>query len=159
MAQQTIMAACDRVPEDPAKGFSMDAWDGYVAPRNRLLRTVHEAPVRNFVSLGGDIHTSAVSDLLLDYHVDGSPIVGSELVAPSISAIELLPAMFAEGALRNPHIHLYDTLRRGYLRCTVTAAELRAEFRYVSTTVEPVSDVTTGSVWIVDDGVPGARRV
>jgi alkaline phosphatase D len=159
MAQQTIMAECDRAPDDPQKGFSMDAWDGYVVPRNRLLRTVHEAPVRNFVSIGGDIHTAAVTDLLSDYHVEGAPIVGSELLAPSISAIELLPPNFAEAALRNPHIHLYDTVHRGYLRCTLTAQALHAEYRYVSTTAAPESDITTGSAWVIDDGVAGARQV
>lgn len=65
LGQQTVMAEVDRVPEDPSRGFSMDAWDGYVASRNRLLRSIRDAGTRNFVAVGGDIHTSAVTDLLL----------------------------------------------------------------------------------------------
>jgi phosphodiesterase/alkaline phosphatase D-like protein len=119
---------------------------------------VRDAGLRNFVSVGGDIHTSCVADLLLDYHVAKSPRVGTDLVGPSISAVELLPQGFAEATLRNPHIHLYDTLRRGYLRCEVTRAELRADYRYVATTLTPGAEATTGSSWVVGDGVPGAVR-
>lgn len=158
LGQQTVIAEVDRVPDDPDRGFSMDAWDGYVASRNRLMRTARDA-VRNLVSVGGDIHSSAVTDLLLDYHAEGSPLVGTELVGPSISAIELLAPGVVEGTLTSPHIHLYDTVRRGYLVCSVTPARLRADFRYVSTTAEPVAGIETGSAWIVEDGVPGARRV
>jgi alkaline phosphatase D len=157
--QQTVMAEVDRDPEDPERGFSMDAWDGYVVPRNRLLASVRDAGLRNFVSVGGDIHTSCVADLLLDYHVPGSPRVGTELVGPSVSAIELLPQGFAEATLRNPHIHLYDTQRRGYLRCDVTRDRLQADYELVASTADPDSAIATGSTWIVEDGAPGARRV
>jgi alkaline phosphatase D len=158
LGQQTVMAECDRVPGDPARGFSMDSWDGYVASRNRLLRAVRDARVRNFVAVGGDIHTSAVTDLLLDYHAPGSPLVGTELVAPSISALELLAPELAAATLESPHIHLYDIDRRGYLVCEIDRTALRADYRYVATAT-PDAPLVAGSSWEVVDGVPGARRV
>jgi alkaline phosphatase D len=136
----------------------MDAWDGYVASRNRLLRTVHDAGTRNFVAVGGDIHTSAVTDLLLDFHVPGAPLVGSELVGPSLSAIELLAPELAAATLESPHIHLYDIERRGYLVCEARRDGLRADYRYVATTSRE-APVETGTSWQVADGVPGAREV
>ena len=158
LGNQTVMAEVDRAPDDPARGFSMDSWDGYVAARNRLLGEVRDVGIRNFVSVGGDIHTSCVTDLLLDYKIAGSPRVGTELVGPSISALELLPRGFAEATLQNPHIHLYDTERRGYLRCDVTRDRLQADYRYVVSTAVRDTEIATGSTWVVDDGAPGARR-
>jgi alkaline phosphatase D len=159
LVQQTIMAEVDRAPGDPTKGFSMDGWDGYVAPRERLLGYVHEQGIDNLVVLGGDIHASAVTDLHLSYREDGSPMVGTEFVAPSITSLELLPDELVEGSRANPHIHLYDTEHRGYLRLDVTHDRVRADFRWVDTTQEPVSPIRTGSSWEVAAGTPGAVEI
>ncbi|MCZ7524910.1 MAG: alkaline phosphatase D family protein [Acidimicrobiia bacterium] len=159
VAQQSVMAEVDRAPDDPDKGFSMDSWDGYVAARRRLLGFVAAEGVTNLVSLGGDIHTSAVTDLRADYHDPASPVVGTELVAPSISALELLPEGYAEGALSAPHIHLFDPERRGYLRCDVDRDRIRADYRLGSTILEPTAAIETASSWVIGSGTPGARRV
>jgi alkaline phosphatase D len=158
LGHQTVMAQVDRVPQDPARGFSMDAWDGYVASRNRLLGSVFEAGTRNFVAVGGDIHTSAVTDLLLDYHAPDSPLVGSELVGPSLSAVELLAPELAEATLESPHIHLYDVENRGYLVCEVRRESLRADYRYCATTTRD-APLVAGPSWTIVDGVPGAQRL
>ena len=157
LAQQTQMAAADVTPEDESNGYSADAWDGYVAARNRLLGHVEKAKVRNFVTLGGDTHTSSVDDLLADYQKEGSPLVGTEFVAPPSTSLESLAPQYVEGALRNPHIHLYDTTNKGYLRVDATRAQLRADFRYVSTTQQPQAEPVTGTSWVVESGKPGAQ--
>jgi alkaline phosphatase D len=156
LVQQQAMAQIDRAPDDPDRGFSMDGWDGYVANRNRILATVDEQRLA-FVSLGGDIHTSAVGDLIADYHAPGSPVVGTEFVGTSISALELLPEGFAEAARTAPHIKLYDPDHRGWLQVTFTPEEARAEYRYVSTTATPDGEPVEGSKWVVDRGSPGVR--
>jgi alkaline phosphatase D len=157
LVQQTAMAQLDRVPDDPARGFSMDSWDGYVAARNRLLGLVDDRGIDNVVSLGGDIHSSLVTDLKLDYDSPERPIVASELVGPSITALELLPEGYVEATRTNPHVRYYDTQRKGYLRCEVTPTEVRADYRYVSSTSDPGAGIETGSSWIVDEGRPGPR--
>ena len=151
------MAAVDVTPEDESNGYSADAWDGYVAARNRLLGHVEKAKVRNFVTLGGDTHTSSVDDLLADYQKEGSPLVGTEFVAPPSTSLESLAPQYVEGALHNPHIHLYDTTNKGYLRVDATRAQLRADFRYVSTTQLPQAEPLTGTSWVVESGKPGAQ--
>jgi alkaline phosphatase D len=158
LAQQTQMAAVDQTPEDESNGYSADTWDGYVAARNRLLGDVAKARVRNFVTLGGDTHTSSVDDLLSDYQKEGSPAVGTEFVAPPATSLENLPAEFVEGALRNPHIHLYDINSKGYLRCEATRSQLRADYRYVTTTQQPQAEPMAGTSWVVESGKPGARQ-
>jgi alkaline phosphatase D len=159
LAQQTIMAQVDRAPDDPSKGFSMDAWDGYAAPRERLLGHVRDSGVENFVVLGGDIHTSAVTDLRVTYREPDSPIVGTEFVGPSITSLELLLPEFVEGSRSNPHVHLYETQSRGYLVVDVTHDELVARFRWVDTTQEPTSPIRTASSWQVDAGTVGVREI
>ncbi|MEM7139595.1 MAG: alkaline phosphatase D family protein [Actinomycetota bacterium] len=159
LVQQTIMAEVNRAPDDPTKGFSMDAWDGYAAPRERMLGHVHEQGVENFVVLGGDIHTSAVADLHVSYREVDSPMVGTEFVAPSITSLELLLPEFIEGSRSNPHIHLYETQHRGYLRVDITADELLAHFRWVDTALEPSSPISTASTWRVTSGTIGVEEV
>ncbi|MEQ8841884.1 MAG: alkaline phosphatase D family protein [Acidimicrobiales bacterium] len=159
VAQQTIMAEVNRAPDDPTKGFSMDAWDGYVAPRERLLGAARDAGVENLVVLGGDIHTSAVADLHVSYHDPDSPMVGTEFVAPSITSLELLLPEFVEGSRRNEHIHLYETEHRGYLVVDITADDLTTHFRWVDTTQAPTSPIRTASSWRVTAGTTGVERL
>lgn len=157
LAQQTQMAAVDRTPEDDSNGYSADTWDGYVAARNRLLGHVEKARIKNFVTLGGDTHTSSVAELYADYQKQGSPVVGTEFVAPPATSLENLPEVFVQGVLRNPHIHLFDTKSKGYLRCEVTRSELRADYRYVTTTQQPQAEPLVGTSWVVESGTPGAQ--
>jgi alkaline phosphatase D len=160
LAQQTQMAAVDHTPEDgAASGFSSDTWDGYVAARNRLLGHVEKAKVKNFVTLGGDTHTSSVDDLRTDFQKDGSPIVGTEFVAPPATSPETLAQQYIDGALRNSHIHLYDTVHKGYLRVEAARPQLRAEFRYVTTVQQPQAEPLAGTSWVVESGKPGAQQV
>jgi phosphodiesterase/alkaline phosphatase D-like protein len=159
LVQQTVMGEIDRAPADPARGFSMDAWDGYVAPRERLLGSIRDRGVDNLVSLGGDIHTAAVLDLYDTYRSEPRTLVGTELIAPSISSIELLRPGFLDGVRANPHIHLYEPDRRGYLLLTLGRGESRAEFRLVSDALDPEATIETASAWVIATGTPGATPV
>jgi alkaline phosphatase D len=159
LAQQTQMAAVDHTPEDgSASGYDADTWDGYVAARNRLLGYVGKAKVKNFVTIGGDTHTSSVDDLRADFQQDGSPVVGTEFVAPPATSPENLDQQYIDGALRNPWIHLYDTANKGYLRVEATRPQLRAEFRYVTTVQQPQAEPMAGTSWIVESGKAGAQQ-
>jgi alkaline phosphatase D len=158
VAQQTQMAAVDQTPDDESNGYSGDTWDGYVAARNRLLGHVRAARVKNFVTLGGDTHTSSVDDLRADYQKEDSRLVGTEFVAPPASSLENLAPQFVEGALRNPWIHLYDITNKGYLRVEATRDQLRGDFRYVTTTQQPQGEPQAGTSWVVESGKPGAQQ-
>jgi alkaline phosphatase D len=152
------MAAVDKTPDDPSSGYDADTWDGYVASRNRLLGHVEKAKVKNFVTVGGDTHTSSVADLRSDYQKDGSPVVGTEFVAPPATSPENSAQQYIDGALRNPHIHLYDTVHKGYLRVEAARPQLRAEFRYVTTVQQPQAEPLAGTSWVVESGKPGAQQ-
>lgn len=158
LGHQTVMAEVDRAPADPDLGFSMDAWDGYVASREHLLAFVRDEGVPNLVTLGGDIHAAAVLDLYDTYRGDQRTLVGTELIAPSITSIELLPPGFLDGTRSNPHIHLYEPDRRGYLLVELGRDEARADFRFLSDALDPEATVETASGWVVTSGTPGAVR-
>src|SRR5690606_34616986 len=143
LVQQTVMAEVDRSPSDPERGFSMDSWDGYVGARERLLAVVRDEDVLNLVSLGGDIADAAVLDLYDKYRDEQRTLVGSELIAPSITSIELVEPDFLEGTRSNPHIHLYEPDRRGYLLVEFGPDEARADVRFVSDALDPDATVET----------------
>jgi alkaline phosphatase D len=168
VAQQVMMAAVDYGPGvaqfDPrfigVSVRNVDAWDGYVAQRNRLLGTVRAEGIRNLVVITGDTHVSWVADLKTDYADAASPVVGTEFVGTSISSgisPLLIPiAQVAMLAQANAHLKFFEGRFRGYVRCTVTPALWQSDYRVVDTALAPVSPVQTLASFVVEDGIPGA---
>src|SRR5690606_17280526 len=77
--------------------FSAGTWDGYQASQQRMFDTVADGlasgAVRNFASLGGDVHCSYVSNLQADTLDQSSPVIGTDITSPSItSALDFDPA-------------------------------------------------------------------
>src|SRR5690606_6897240 len=66
LGQQVFFAQRDS-DAGPLKVTSQDAWDGYVASRERITRGWVDAGVRNAVVLTGDVHAHWAGDLKLDY--------------------------------------------------------------------------------------------
>jgi alkaline phosphatase D len=159
LGQQVFFAQRDTDP-GPAERTLMDAWDGYLASRDRITRGWVEAGVRNPVVLTGDVHAHWAADLKLDYDDPSSPTVGSELVCSSItsggdgadSAARSHPCM-----AYNPHLRFYNDLR-GYVRTTITPQRLSADFRCVDEVSEPGAPAFTRATFAVDDGEPGLRQ-
>jgi alkaline phosphatase D len=85
LAQQVLLAQID-VVDGPGRGFSVDGWDGYGAPRGRLLDLLGDRRVANSVVLTGDFHTNWVADLKRDFDDPASPVVGTEFVGTSITS-------------------------------------------------------------------------
>ena len=52
------------VSEDEEHPFNYDAWDGYLANRNRTFHTLYSNNISNTIMLAGDSHSSWVSDLV-----------------------------------------------------------------------------------------------
>lgn len=159
IAQQNAIAQLDSMSGD-GQGFGMDRWDGYPASRDRILAGAHERGVNNLVSIGGDLHRSIASDLKLDFNDPDSPTVGAELGGTSISSggdgVDLDVA--GQRTLdENPHVK-YVNVQRGYVRCTVTADQLQADYRVAEYISEPGSPMSNRISLVVDDGRPGLRE-
>ena len=142
-----------------AGATSMDAWDGYTASRKRIQDGWVARGTRNPVVLTGDVHRSWASDLKLDYASTASPVIGSELVATSItSGGNGGGATAIPDVSLNPHLKFY-TDRRGYVRTTISPSQVRADFRFVSSVSEHGAGVTTGGSFAILDGQPGLQNL
>jgi alkaline phosphatase D len=159
LGQQVFFAQRDNT-EGPVKLTSMDAWDGYVASRDRITRSWVDARVRNPVVLTGDVHAHWASDLKLDYDDPTSRTVGSELVCSSITSGGS-GADSASGShpwLRwNPHLRFQNNLR-GYVNTTITRESLAADFRCVPQVKTPGAEVFTRASFTIEDRSPGLQQ-
>lgn len=151
IAQQTVMTATPLAVGD-AVLYNFDQWDGYVAARDRLLRSLVDHRVRNPMVLSGDIHLGGAAALRVgDYEAPGNPDVAYEIVATSISSgfgEDLLP-IFEAAIPKISWVSYANARKRGYSVCTVTADSFTTDFRIVATTAEPTSSVTTDHTDVV----------
>jgi alkaline phosphatase D len=85
LAQQVVMAELDLHP-GAGRAWWSDAWDGYAADRDRILRFLWARQPANPVVLTGDIHAFLVNDLQLPGRGPDRPVVATELVGTSISS-------------------------------------------------------------------------
>jgi alkaline phosphatase D len=167
IAQQVMMASVDLGPgiaqSDPElvglQIRNVDAWDGYVAARNRLLGFVHEKSIGNLIVLSGDTHFCCVADLKTDFNDAASPVVGTEFVGTSVTSnlsasfIRVLEAARLDRS--NSHIKFFDGAWRGYVRCLVTPEQWRSDYRVVDTVLQPTARVRTLKSFIVNHNSPG----
>jgi alkaline phosphatase D len=125
--------------QGPDERYFMDHWNGYDAARSRLLEALSRLPSRNAVVLSGDLHSSWVNDLKLNFADPKSPTVATELIGTSISSggdgVDLPENMRALVA-DNPIVKFYNG-ERGHVSCELAAGALRADFKVVARMADP----------------------
>ncbi|MBO4163373.1 alkaline phosphatase D family protein [Micromonospora antibiotica] len=159
LAQQVFFAARDRDP-GPTRLTSMDAWDGYLASRDRITRGWVNAGVRNPVVLTGDVHAHWAADLKLDYLDPGARTVGVELVCSSVTSggDGFDSASGSHPWLRtNPHLRFQNDLR-GFVRTTITPAQLSADFMVLPYVSRAGAPAYPRASFVVEDRVPGLHQ-
>ncbi|PUA80872.1 alkaline phosphatase D family protein [Nocardioides currus] len=145
----------------PDNTVSMDAWDGYPASRDRVVRSWVDAGVRNPVVLTGDVHAHWGSDVLTDWTDASSPVLGSEFVCSSITSGGDgydQPDGTHPWAAQNPNLRFWTNLR-GYVSTTITPASFTADYRCLPRVSVPGEQAFTRASFVVDDGVRGMRQV
>jgi alkaline phosphatase D len=160
IAQQVFMAQIDLVA-GAERGFYVDGWDGYVASRDRLMGFLADRRPANPVVLTGDFHTNWVADLKANFDDPRSATVGTEFIGTSITSggDGADSAPYAEHVLaENGHLHFFNN-QRGYVRCDVTPRRWQSDFRVVPYVQRPGAPISTRASFVVEDGVPGARRL
>jgi len=160
LAQQVFMARRD-FAAGPEERFSMDAWDGYMPARDRLLNFVAANQVRNFVVLTGDVHANWVADLKADFTNPASAPLGTEFVGTSITSggdgvdqQRTTAAILAE----NPHIKFYNG-QRGYVRCEVDQNQWRTDYKVLPYVSRPGAPISTRASFVVEADRPGVAQV
>jgi alkaline phosphatase D len=139
----------------PPTVANLDQWDGYVPQRTRLLQLLADARVPNPVVLAGDIHSTWLSELKLDFDRPDSPSVAVEFVAPSVSSD--FPVAFdapvkAANPILNPHVRYFDGLLHGYLRCEVTRQHWQTDVRVVDTIAVRDAPTRTQISFVAESG-------
>lgn len=141
--------------------YSMDSWDGYPAARERLMKVVKSHNMTNLVVLTGDVHASWASNIKEDYANPNSRTVGVEFVGTSITSGGNGADKRADTdkiLSQNPHIKFFNDYR-GYVRCTVTPEQWRADYRVVPFVTEPGADISSRASFVYEKEQSGLRKV
>jgi alkaline phosphatase D len=122
-----------------------DAWDGYPAARERVLRHVRDEAIQNVVVLTGDVHSSWAMELALDPFdpraydpATGRGALAVEFVCPAISSSPPgkdpadAAAREAEYRARLPHLRYIEFWHRGYGLLDLDRERARAEWWHVA---------------------------
>ena len=145
----------------PDNTVSMDAWDGYPASRDRVVRSWVDAGVRNPIVLTGDVHAHWGSNVLTDWSDAASPVLGEEFVCSSITSGGNgydQPNGTHPWAAQNPNLTFWTNLR-GYVNTTITPDSLTVDYRCVPEVRSGQAEAFTRATFVVDDGVRGMRKV
>ena len=160
LAQQVFFAQRD-LRSGPGESFAMDAWDGYLGSRNRILGFIAERRIRNAVIITGDVHNNWAADLKADFNNPNSQTVGTEFVGTSITSggdgADTNPRAQSIVA-ENPHIQFFNG-QRGYVRCVLTPESFRGDYRVVPYVSQRGAPIHTRASFEVADGQPGAQQV
>lgn len=146
--QNVIMAELGSHDDGKAIAWT-DAWDGYPAARERLLRQMAES--RNPVVFSGDIHSFWSNDLALA----GGPVVASEFVTSSITS-DGPPQDHLQGKVdAHAHLHYAESRHRGYSLVEVAGGSLTTHFRAVSDVTDRAATRSTLRTFLIEDGRRG----
>nr|WP_239534193.1 alkaline phosphatase [Thalassobacillus pellis] len=146
-------------PEDPL--YSMDAWDGYIPARNRIIDFVNQKKLNNLVVLTGDVHASWASNLLADFDDLKSKVFGVEFVGTSITSGGNGADKRADTDRilnQNKHIKFFNDYR-GYVRCHVTPTEWRTDYRVLPFVTSPGADISTRASFVYEKDQAGLKEV
>jgi alkaline phosphatase D len=153
LAQGTPFAHVDEAMAGQPEYWT-DSWTGYPAARQRLLDSVQRARAANPVVLSGDFHCFMVSSINAVPERLDSPLVASEFVGTSISSDSLGQDVLDRWRANNPHLQRLDGTRRGYLRLTLSAKQLRADLITVDDASRPDSGRSVAGAYVVEAGNP-----
>jgi alkaline phosphatase D len=157
IAQDTLMAQFRQRTPDDAIGYWTDDWDGYPVARARLMQHIADSKVRNPVVLSGDIHSFWANDLKRDFDDPSSETIATEFVGTSISSNGPPHDLFVKCLPDNPHVHFFESRRRGYSFVELTPKQMTTRFRVVSDVKQPDATIATLKTYVVEDGKPGAE--
>ena len=157
LAQGTLMGHNNEAPL-PEHRYWTDAWNGYPAARERLMKFLSEKHISNPVVLSGDIHAFVVSGLHLKAADLDSPLVAPEFVTSSITSDSVPESYFESARKNNPNLLTATGEHRGYVRLDITKDALHADLITIDTVKEPDSGRNTLVSYIVEAGKPALLR-
>jgi alkaline phosphatase D len=157
LAQGTLMGYNNEAPL-PEHRYWTDAWNGYPAARERLMKFLSERHISNPVVLSGDIHAFVVSGLHLKAADLESALVAPEFVTTSVTSDAVAETYFENIRKNNPNLLTATGEHRGYVRMDITKDTLRADLISIDTVKEQNSGRSTLISYVVEAGKPALQR-
>jgi alkaline phosphatase D len=115
--------------------FNLDAWDGYPAARDRLLRSALDANA-NLIVLSGDTHNAWAFDLDLGGSAAGVEFGGQSVTSPGIEgSLPKIDPQVVAGTLvaHNRQLKWANTRNRGYMTLQLTPERATSEWLFLDT--------------------------
>lgn len=115
--------------------LNLDAWDGYPAARDRLLRAALDANA-NLVVLAGDTHNAWASNLVHEGMSAGIEIGGHSVTSPGFEGTtgeEAAPGVARAFIEENPTLPWMAAAGRGYATVRFTPEQVRGEWLFLDT--------------------------
>lgn len=113
--------------------FNMDAWDGYPAARERLLKSAQEAD-SNLIVLAGDSHNGWASELANMGAPAGVEFAGHSVSSPGMEGFLtwIKPEDMAKQTVAsNDQLKWANTKNRGYMSIELTPTKAISEYRFL----------------------------
>lgn len=141
---------------NPRLPYNLDSWDGYPIQRETILQTIR-AQGTKFITLSGDSHNAWFANLTTLAGVKvGVEFAGTSVTSPGFESANLgslasaLDGTAVASGVNGTGLGLVDdlnyadTVRRGYLLMTATAASVTGEYVFVSAIDSTTYAATTG---------------
>jgi alkaline phosphatase D len=156
IGQNVVMAAFLDGRAAPESHRWTDAWDGYPANRRRLIDHIASSRVANPVVLTGDNHAFWVNDLKRDFNDRHAPAIATEFVGTSITSFGPPYDLFMSKMPDNPHVHYFESRKRGYVSVDLSPRQMTTRFRALSDAADPEATIGTLATFVVEAGRKGA---
>jgi alkaline phosphatase D len=158
IAQDVLMAQLRQKNQSGNFGYWTDNWDGYPAGRRRLLARIAQTKVPNPVVIGGDIHAFFANDLRVDFDDPNSPVIATEFVGTSVSSVGPPYDLLAAALPDNPHVHFFESRKRGYVSVDLDAKLMTTRMRALSDVTDPQASCSTLKTFVVESGKAGVAE-
>lgn len=152
--------------------FDYDAWDGYLANRNRTFKHLYDNNITNNIMLAGDSHASWVSDLVwygeVPYNSStGAGSIGVEFAGSAVSS----PCPAGQNITHaesfnysswlvnaNPELQWQDLYYRGYYELYISHEKVDAQYFGIPTLVQRVPYEVSLANFTVLNGANAVQR-
>ncbi|KAI9884698.1 MAG: hypothetical protein M1823_003516 [Watsoniomyces obsoletus] len=156
-------------PESP---FNLDAWDGYLANRNRTFQHLYDNKIGNNIFLAGDSHANWVSDIVwLDNqrynNVTGEGSIGVEFAGTAVSSpspagqnVTIAQANNVSSIIvrDNPELQWSELYYRGYYELHIDYEQVEARYFGVPTNRRRTGEEIPLATFQVRNGENRLRR-
>lgn len=145
------LTAAEKARVQTVLPYNLDAWDGYPAEREIIYGA---ASGKKLISVAGDTHNAWYSVLLNNKgNKAGVEFATASVTSPGFEAIfgnnpQVLAGFEQANTLLIDELEYLDASRRGYVMAIFTAAEAKAEWRYVNTITSSGTATITGKTFI-----------